>query len=122
MAKKALVVDDSPTVRQVIKSVLDGEGFQCLTAQDGQKALKILGDETVEIIVTDVNMPNMDGIELIRELRKVKNAMYTPILVITTEGGDKVKNQGREAGANGWITKPFKPETLLAAVNKLTKK
>lgn len=121
MAKRALIVDDSPTVRAMIKSVLQGEGFDTITAQDGEKAIKILGDETVDIVITDINMPNMDGIELVKELRKAKNAMYTPILVITTEAGDNVKNRGREAGASGWVVKPFKPEVLVQALNKLTK-
>ncbi|HCR85480.1 MAG TPA: response regulator [Alphaproteobacteria bacterium] len=119
--KTALVVDDSPTMRQMIKVTMDAMGFDCMSAQDGEKALTILGERTVDIIVTDINMPNMDGIQLIKELRASNNAKFTPILVITTEGGDNTKQAGKAAGASGWIVKPFKPETLEAAVTKLCK-
>ncbi len=117
--KRALIVDDSPTVRAIIKSTLDGMGFECITAQDGVKAIKILGEQVVDIIVTDINMPNMDGITLIKELRKQRNSQFTPILVISTEGNSDIKTQGKEAGASGWIIKPFQPEVLQNAVNKL---
>jgi two-component system chemotaxis response regulator CheY len=121
MQKTALIVDDSATIRQVIKATITNMGFEAITAQDGEKALKILGDRTVDIIITDINMPNMDGIELIKELRKGRNSAFTPILVITTEGNDQTKSAGKIAGASGWIVKPFKPEVLEAAVNKLCK-
>lgn len=121
MSKNALVVDDSATMRQMIKATLATKGFEAITAQDGEKALKILGDKTVDIIITDINMPNMDGIELIRQLRQNKNSAYTPILVITTEGNDTTKQAGKQAGASGWIVKPFKPDVLIAAVTKLCK-
>ena len=121
MSKTALVVDDSPTIRQMIKTTMESMGFECVSAQDGEKALKILGERTVDIIVTDINMPNMDGIQLIKELRGSRNAKFTPILVITTESGDSTKQAGKAAGASGWIVKPFKPESLQAAVTKLCK-
>jgi two-component system chemotaxis response regulator CheY len=114
------VVDDSATMRNMIKAVLDEMAFESITAQDGEKALKILGERTVDIIITDINMPNMDGIELIKHLRVQKNSKYTPILVITTEGGQNVKDAGKSAGASGWIVKPFTPEILNKAVTKLT--
>lgn len=120
MTKSALIVDDSATMRNMIKTVIDDMGFECITAQDGEKALKILGERVVDVIVTDVNMPNMDGIELIKNLREQKNSKYTPILVITTEGGTNVKEAGKKAGASGWIVKPFSPEVLQNAVTKLT--
>lgn len=120
MSKSALVVDDSATMRQMIKTAIAEIGFDSITAQDGEKALKILGDQTVDIIITDINMPNMDGIQLIGELRKTKNAKFTPILVITTEGGQSVKDAGKAAGASGWIVKPFEPSVLQNAVRKLT--
>jgi two-component system chemotaxis response regulator CheY len=119
--RRALVVDDSATVRSMIKTVLAEMGYESLTAGDGAKALKILGENTVDIIVTDINMPNMDGIELIRQLRSQKNSSYTPILVISTESGDNIKNAGKVAGASGWIVKPFKPDVLMNAVSKLVK-
>ena len=117
--KTALVVDDSATMRSMIKTVLSEIGFESITAGDGLKALKILGDKTVDIVITDINMPNMDGIQLIRELRATEGTKFVPILVITTEGGDNVKQAGKEAGASGWIVKPFNPETLNRAVTKL---
>ena len=121
MVKNALIVDDSATMRSMIKSVLEENGYQTLSAGDGAKALKILGQSTVDVIITDINMPNMDGIELIKELRRQKNSAYTPILVISTEGGENLKKAGKEAGASGWIVKPFKAETLTQALNKLVK-
>jgi two-component system chemotaxis response regulator CheY len=120
MTHTALVVDDSATMRQMIKATIAEIGFESITAQDGEKALKILGDRTVDIIITDINMPNMDGLQLIGELRKGKNSKYTPILVITTEGGQSVKDAGKAAGASGWIVKPFDPQALINAVSKLT--
>ena len=119
MSKSALIVDDSATMRSMIKAVVDGMGFECITAQDGEKALKILRERVVDIIVTDINMPNIDGIELIKLLRQQKNSKYTPILVITTEGGTNVKEAGKAAGASGWIVKPFSPEVLEKAITKL---
>lgn len=120
MTKRALVVDDSQTMRTMIKSVLQAENFDCITAEDGVAAIEILGSQTVDVVVTDINMPNMDGIELVKNLRAAKNAMYTPILVISTESGDTIKQQGKQAGASGWIVKPFQPEVLIKAVKKLT--
>ncbi len=117
--KTALVVDDSPTMRVMIKAVMDELGFECISAQDGEKAIKILGEKTVDIIITDINMPNMDGIELIKNLRNQKNSKFTPILVITTEGGIETKAQGKAVGASGWIVKPFQPDALKNAVIKL---
>ncbi len=117
--RTALVVDDSPTMRAMIKAVMDELGFDCLSAQDGQKAIKFLGEKTVDIIITDINMPNMDGITLIQELRKQNNSKFTPILVISTEGGSDIKSSGKIAGASGWIEKPFQPEALKNAVTKL---
>ena len=120
MSKSALIVDDSATMRSMIKACVEAIGFQTITAQDGEKALKILGERVVDIIITDINMPNMDGIELIRHLREQKNSKFTPILVITTEGGTNVKEAGKAAGASGWIVKPFSPEVLEKAITKLT--
>ena len=119
MSKSVLIVDDSATMRNMIKAVTDDMGFESITAQDGEKALKILGEKVVDIIITDINMPNMDGIELIKHLREQKNSKFTPILVITTEGGSNVKEAGKKAGASGWIVKPFNPDSLKAAITKL---
>jgi two-component system chemotaxis response regulator CheY len=117
--KTALIVDDSATMRNMIKAVMTEMGFEIVTAQDGAKAVKAAGSDSFDIVITDINMPNMDGIELIRVLRDTENMKYTPILVITTEGGDNVKAAGKEAGASGWIVKPFNPDTVKRAVTKL---
>lgn len=117
--KHALIVDDSATMRNMIKAVVVDMGFDVTTAQDGEKAFRFAQSQTFDIVITDINMPNMDGIELIRVLRETETMKYTPILVITTEGGDNVKQAGKAAGASGWIVKPFNPETLTRAVAKL---
>ncbi len=119
MTRNSLVVDDSATMRNMIKATMKDLGFEVDTAQDGEKALKSAQHNTYDIILTDINMPNMDGIELIRMLRDGGKNQAVPILVITTESGDSAKLAGREAGANGWIVKPFNPETLSRAVGKL---
>ena len=117
--KTVLIVDDSATMRNMIKAVATEMGFEIHTAQDGEKAYRMCEHQKFDIVITDINMPNMDGIELIRLLRESENAKYTPILVITTEGGDNVKQAGKAAGASGWIVKPFNPDTLKRAVAKL---
>jgi two-component system, chemotaxis family, chemotaxis protein CheY len=119
MTLLSLVVDDSATMRNMIKATMKDMGFEVHTAQDGEKALKSSASNKYDIILTDINMPNMDGIELIRMLRGDGLNKTVPILVITTESGDSAKNAGREAGANGWIVKPFNPDTLSRAVGKL---
>ena len=118
-AKSILIVDDSATMRNMIKAVVSEMGFEIHTAQDGEKAYRMCENQKFDVVITDINMPNMDGIELIRLLRESENAKYTPILVITTEGGDNVKQAGKTAGASGWIVKPFNPDTLKRAVAKL---
>lgn len=119
MSKIALVVDDSATMRNMIKATMNELGFETDTAQDGEKAFTLGKKNKYDIVVTDINMPNMDGIELIRVLRETPTCKYCPILVITTEGSDNVKQAGKEAGASGWIVKPFNPDTLKKAVTKL---
>ena len=116
-AKDMLIVDDSATMRNMIKAVVQEMGHTPHTAQDGEKAFKMCQSHDFDLIITDINMPNMDGIELIRVIRESHNA--TPILVITTEGGDNVKQAGKSAGASGWIVKPFNPDTLKRAITKL---
>jgi two-component system, chemotaxis family, chemotaxis protein CheY len=119
MTKTVLVVEDSPTMRNMIKVTLAGEGFECATAQDGEKALKSARETPYALIVTDINMPNMDGIEMIRQIRQDTVNKNTPILVVTTESGDAIKASAKTAGANGWIVKPFKPDVLARAAEKL---
>jgi len=119
MSKKILAVDDSKTMRDMVSFTLKGAGFEILEAHDGQHALGVLGDEKVNLVITDVNMPNMDGLSLVRALRSHPVHRSTPILVLTTEGDAAKKNEGREAGATGWIVKPFAPEKLLQVVQKV---
>ncbi len=120
MSKIALVVDDSPTMRSMVKVCLEGIGFEVETAQDGGKAFKLAGSHKYDLIVTDINMPNVDGIEFIRMVRQDSEGnKFTPILVLTTEGGTNAKEAGKKAGASGWIVKPFQPEVLERAATKV---
>ena len=120
MSKIALTVDDSKTIREMVSFTLKGAGFEIMEAEDGQQALSVLGDKDVHVIITDLNMPNMDGFELMRQLRANPKYKFTPILMLTTESDDAKKSVGKEAGATGWIVKPFNPEKLLQVVNKVT--
>jgi two-component system, chemotaxis family, chemotaxis protein CheY len=119
MAKRVLTVDDSKTMRDMVGFTLKNAGFEVVEAEDGVRALTLLGNTTVDLVITDINMPNMDGVTLVKELRSRPNFKSTPILVLTTEGGDAKKAEGRAAGATGWIVKPFAPEKLLQVVNKV---
>lgn len=119
MPKRILVVDDSPTMRNLVKQSLQDNGFEISSAQDGKKALSEVKSNDFNLIITDINMPNMNGIDLIKECRDLPNHKNTPILIITTEGNEKTRSEGKDAGANGWIVKPFSPEVLVRAVAKL---
>lgn len=119
MTKKALVVDDSKTMCEMVGATLQGMGFESVFAYDGEQAVNLVNDHKFDLVVTDINMPNMDGIELIRFLREETVCKFIPILVLSTEGGDAAKQRGKSAGATGWITKPFKPKVLEAAVTKV---
>ena len=116
MAKCILVVDDSETVRQVLQLTLSKAGFDVVEAEDGVDALNKLPNQPVDMIVTDLNMPIMDGLELIKKIRGEGDYRFTPIVMLTTESSEEKKKAGREAGASGWIVKPFKPEQLLKVV------
>lgn len=116
MAKKILAVDDSPTVRQMLRFTLQDAGYEVVEAVDGRDALAKLAGESVHMLITDLNMPQLDGIGLIREVRKDPANRYLPIVMLTTESQESKKSEGRAAGASGWIVKPFKPEQLLAVV------
>ncbi|MFI4984040.1 MAG: response regulator [Rickettsiales bacterium] len=119
MAKKILTVDDSKTMREMVTFTLKGAGFEVAEAEDGKHAIDVLGQGKVDLIITDINMPNMDGIALIKHLRGNDNFKFTPILVLTTEGDGSKKQEGKDAGATGWIVKPFNPDKLLQVVNKV---
>jgi two-component system, chemotaxis family, chemotaxis protein CheY len=120
--KKIMIVDDSSTLRASVEFTLTEAGYSVLQAEDGAAALAALkgyeGKESeIGMIITDINMPNMDGITLIKELKK-SGFKFVPILVLTTESQDSRKMEGKEAGASGWLVKPFKPEQLTGVVSK----
>lgn len=119
MAKKILVVDDSAAIRQSVSFILEQEGFEVVQAADGNDALAKLGSGGTEMVITDVNMPNMDGIELVRQIRKNAQHKFVPIIVLTTESQGSKMEEGKTAGATGWIVKPFDGEKLLGVVRKL---
>ena len=114
-----LTVDDSSTMRQMISFTLKGAGFDVIEAGDGVEALEVAQGKKLSLIITDVNMPRMDGITLVARLRALPQFKFTPILVLTTESDASMKQKGKEAGATGWIVKPFSPEKLLDVVNKV---
>ena len=116
MGKRVMTVDDSATVRQVLQMTLEGAGYEVLAAVDGADALKKLSGESVDMLVTDLNMPNIDGIGLIQQVRQKPGNRFMPIIMLTTESQPEKKRAGKTAGASGWITKPFRPEQLLAVV------
>ena len=119
MAKRILTIDDSKTIRDMLMLTLSDAGFDVLQAVDGQDGLDVLGDDRVDVIITDINMPRMDGYEVIRQLRKNSVHKSTPILVLTTESDVDKRNLARDAGATGWMVKPFDPERLIATVRKV---
>jgi two-component system chemotaxis response regulator CheY len=119
MSKTALTVDDSKTMRDMVKYTLTQAGYAVIEAGDGQEALQVVNGKKIDVVVTDLNMPNMNGIELIRALRAKPEFKFTPILMLTTEADDTKKTEGRNAGATGWIVKPFQPEKLVQVVNKV---
>ncbi|HVN72462.1 MAG TPA: response regulator [Desulfomonilia bacterium] len=119
MSKTILCVDDSASIRQLITFTLQKEGYDLVEAVDGRDALEKVKAKPVGMVITDLNMPNMDGIELIRALRSDPEFKFTPIIMLTTESSTTKKDAGREAGATGWIVKPFKPEQLVAVIKRL---
>jgi two-component system chemotaxis response regulator CheY len=119
MASTILAVDDSASMRQMVNFTLKGAGYTVVQATDGVEALEYARTNSVDLVLTDVNMPRMDGITLVRELRGLPTYRYTPMLVLTTESSQEKKMQGKQAGATGWIVKPFNPEQLLATIARV---
>ena len=119
MAKTIMVVDDSASLRQVVAIALKGAGYDVIEGSDGRDALAKLDGRKVHLIVSDVNMPNMDGIAFLTAVKAHPNYRFTPVVMLTTEGADAKKAAGRAAGAKAWIIKPFNPPVLLDAVSKL---
>jgi two-component system chemotaxis response regulator CheY len=119
MGKTILVVDDSPSVRQVVGIALRGAGYEVVEGVDGRDALTKLDGRKVHLIISDVNMPNMDGITFVKEVKKLSAYRFTPIIMLTTESQESKKQEGQAAGAKAWVVKPFQPAQMLAAVSKL---
>jgi two-component system chemotaxis response regulator CheY len=119
MSKTVMTVDDSASVRQMVSFALSGAGYQVIEAENGKDAVDKLASGRVDLILTDLNMPVMDGIELVRTVRADPVHKFVPIVLLTTESQEARKQEGRKAGATGWIVKPFKPEQLLAVVKKI---
>lgn len=119
MSKTIMTVDDSSSVRQMVRFILRDADYAVIEAVDGQDALAKLDHAAVQMIITDLNMPNLDGIGLIRAVRANNSYKFVPIIMLTTESQMSKKQDGKAAGATGWIVKPFKPEQLLAVVKKV---
>ncbi len=119
MAKVIMTADDSASVRQMVSFTLKQADYDVVEAVDGSDALNKLNSTKVDMLVTDLNMPNMDGIELIRQTRTNPQYKFIPIIMLTTESQAEMKQKGRQAGATGWIVKPFKPEQLLSVIKKV---
>jgi len=119
MSKTIMVVDDSSSIRQVISIALKSAGYEVIEACDGKDALSKLTGQKIHLIVSDVNMPNLDGIGLVKEVKQHPQYKFTPIMMLTTESGESKKQEGKSAGAKGWLVKPFQPTALLSAVAKL---
>jgi two-component system, chemotaxis family, chemotaxis protein CheY len=119
MAKTIMVVDDSPSLRQVVAIALKSAGFDIVEAKDGKDALSKLDGSKIHLVISDVNMPNMDGIAFVREMKKLPAYRFTPVIMLTTESQEEKKREGQAAGAKAWVVKPFQPTQMLAAVSKL---
>ncbi|MCP1613767.1 two-component system chemotaxis response regulator CheY [Azospirillum lipoferum] len=119
MKKKVMTVDDSRTMRDMVSFTLRGAGYDVVEAADGQQAMSAIATTTVDLVITDLNMPVMDGLTLIRKLRAIPAHRTLPILMLTTEADESKKSEGRAAGATGWIVKPFNPDKLVSVVQKV---
>lgn len=116
MACKILTVDDSPTVRQQLGATLKEAGYEVVEAENGEDALKVFGDQHVDMLVTDLNMPKLDGLGLVEQVRKMPGNRFMPIIMLTTEANAEFRQKGKSVGASGWIVKPFRPEQVLGVV------
>ncbi len=119
MPKTVMIVDDSASLRQVVSIALKGAGYDVLEASDGQDALAKLTGQKVHLVISDVNMPNMDGITFVKNLKQLPEYKFTPVIMLTTESQEGKKAEGQAAGAKAWVVKPFQPAQMLAAVGKL---
>ncbi len=121
MAKTFLIVDDSAAIRHLVSFTMKEAGYEVFVVENGKDAIARLIASKIDLLITDLNMPDMDGIELIRKTRCMPDYKFTPILMLTTEAQEDKKREGKQAGASGWIVKPFSSQQLLEVVKKLTK-
>jgi two-component system, chemotaxis family, chemotaxis protein CheY len=121
VAKSVLVVDDSNSMRQMVSFTMKEAGFDVIEGSNGQEAIDRVKGKSVNLVITDLNMPVMDGMSMIRTLRTMPEFKFTPILMLTTESQQEKKSEGKAAGATGWIVKPFNPEQLLQVVGKVVR-
>jgi len=119
MAKTIMIVDDSASLRQVVSIALKNAGYDVVEACDGKDALNKLDGRKLHLIISDVNMPNMDGLTFVKAAKQLPAYKFTPVIMLTTEAGDAMKQQGQAAGAKAWVVKPFQPAQMLGAVAKL---
>jgi len=119
VAKSILAVDDSASIRQMVTFTLKSAGYDVIEAVDGEDGLAKAKTKAVDLVLTDQNMPRMDGLSMVRALRRLPAYRTAPILILTTESGDAIKSEGRAAGATGWLVKPFDPKRLLEVVRKV---
>ncbi|MFL7960843.1 two-component system, chemotaxis family, response regulator CheY [Pseudomonas sp. NFIX10] len=119
MSKTILIVDDSASIRQVVSITLKGAGYEVIEGVDGRDALTKLDGRKIHLIVSDVNMPNMDGFSFIKAAKQLPAYKFTPVIMLTTETGEAMKQQGQAVGAKAWMIKPFQPAQMLGAVSKL---
>ena len=120
MARLIMTVDDSASMREMVRATLQSAGYEVVEAVDGQEALDYARENACDLVITDVNMPRMDGITLVSELRGLPHYRLTPLLLLTTESSQERKLEGKRAGATGWIVKPFDPAKLIDAIERVT--
>lgn len=119
MSSQVLIVDDSRTIRELLSSVLENAGFRVTSANDGKAGLEAATSNSYDLVITDVNMPEMNGIDLLKSLRKIPQYSFKPILILTTEFSDEMKMKGKNAGATGWMVKPFDPEKMIDVIKRI---
>ncbi len=120
MSLKILAIDDSRTIRGLVQQVMEGAGYTCICAEDGVHGVARFRDENPDVVITDINMPNMDGFSVIATIRSGTANRNVPILVLTTESADHLKERARKAGATGWIVKPFEDAAILSVIRRVT--
>jgi len=119
MTRRILAVDDSASMRQMVRAALEADGYEVREAENGARALEALDDAPVDLVITDLYMPQMDGLALLRAIRERPDHRFTPVLMLTTESGEEMKRRGRAAGATGWLVKPFQPGQLRQVVARV---